>query len=85
MILPYPEVHEMERAGNIFRCPYCDQVYVFKNGKLQHESGVRKLINRILVKLGLRKSLKFCNINASHFYYSNDVRIAVRVKELGDE
>lgn len=70
----------MERDGDIFRCPYSDQVYVFKNGKLQHESGVRKLINRVLVKLGLRKPLKFCNINARHFYHSPGVKIGVVVK-----
>ncbi len=35
MIFPYPEVHEMERDGDIYRCPYCEQAYIFKDGKLR--------------------------------------------------
>ena len=61
MILPYPEVHEMERDGKTFRCPDCGKEY---NEKWE------------VINPG--------NLNALHFYYSNDVRIAVRVKELGD-
>ncbi len=65
MILPYPEVHEMERDGDIFRCPYCEQMYELKNDRLQtKQSGTS---------------------NARHFYYSKDVKIGVRLKELGDE
>ena len=35
MIFPYPELHEMERDGDTYRCPYCEQAYIFKDGKLR--------------------------------------------------
>lgn len=35
MIFPYPELHEMDRVGDTFRCSYCEQAYIFKGGKLQ--------------------------------------------------